>query len=295
LSWPALGAIVFWGFSFIATKVAIQEVHPFSLLAFRFGIGACLLFLIQFFRDRHFLNVFTFRDWVSILLLGMVGIMGHNLLQAYGLLSTTAIHTGWIVAIQPIFITLAARLFLREGITVRKGVGIFLGFLGVFMIISKGTLSFTLLHSPSTLGDFLVLFSAITWTAFTVGGRGFLSRHRPLTTITPTMGVGFLTTFLLSGIKVEWDFTFRLSPLVWVSILFLGIFCSGLAYFFWYSALEKRDSSVVSAYLFLEPLVTLVGAYLFLGESVGWVTLIGGGVILLGVYLTTQSVKPKHH
>jgi drug/metabolite transporter (DMT)-like permease len=74
-----------------------------------------------------------------------------------------------------------------------------------------------------------------------------------------------------------------------MGILFLGIFCSGLAYLFWYSALEKKDSSIVGMYLYLEPFVTLIGAYLLLNEGIQWITLIGGGMILLGVYLATRK------
>jgi drug/metabolite transporter (DMT)-like permease len=75
----------------------------------------------------------------------------------------------------------------------------------------------------------------------------------------------------------------------WVSVLFLGIFCSGLAYLFWYAALEKKDSSIVGVYLYLEPFVTLIGAYFFLNEEIRWMTLAGGGLILLGVYLATRK------
>jgi len=69
----------------------------------------------------------------------------------------------------------------------------------------------------------------------------------------------------------------------------LGILCSGLAYYFWYSALEKRDSSIVGMYLYLEPFVTLIGAYFLLGEEILWITLLGGGMTLAGVYLATQK------
>ena len=74
-----------------------------------------------------------------------------------------------------------------------------------------------------------------------------------------------------------------------MGILFLGVFCSGLAYLFWYSALEKKDSSIVGMYLYLEPLVTLSGAYVLLNEEIQWITLMGGGMILLGVYLATRK------
>ena len=287
LSWPALGAVIFWGFSFIATKVALREVHPFALLALRFGIGAFFLLLIQLIKERGFLKGFSPKDWVTIVLLAIVGIAGHNLLQAYGLLHTTAINTGWIIAIQPIFIALSARLFLGEKITWRKIAGILLGFSGIFLIISKGVFSLSVFHVGSTFGDLLVLCSSLTWAAFTVGGRGFLSRFSPLASIAPIMMMGCLMAFLVSSLREGWGFLFHLSLAAWMGILFLGIFCSGLAYYFWYSALGKRDSSLIGMYLYLEPFVTLIGATILLGERIEPATLLGGAMTLLGVYLAT--------
>jgi len=296
LSWPALLAIVFWGFSFIATKVALREVDPFTLLTLRFGIGGFLLLLVQLLRNRGFLETFSPKDWISIIFLAIVGISGHTLLQAYGLLYTTAVNTGWIVAIIPIFITIAARLFLGEAITARKLIGILIGFLGIFLVISKGVFSVSIFRFGSTFGDILVLISALTWTAFTVGGKGFLSRFSPLAAITPIMIIGCLITLPFTWLKWEWNILFHLSLTGWMSILFLGVFCSGLAYLFWYSALEKKDSSIVGMCLYLEPLITLIGAYFLLNEEIRWVTLVGGGMILLGVYLATRkfsSMSPR--
>jgi drug/metabolite transporter (DMT)-like permease len=290
MSWPALWAVIFWGFSFIAMKVALKEVNPFTLLTLRFGIGGFLLLLVQLQKDRRFLKTFYSTDWLLIIFLAIVGISGHTLLQSFGLLYTTAINTGCIVAIIPIFITIAARFYLGEAITPRKIGGILLGFFGIFFIISKGVFSLSIFRFGSTFGDFLVLISALTWTAFTVGGRGFLSRFPPLAAITPIMIVGCFITFPFTWLKWEWNIVFHLSLSGWMSILFLGIFCSGLAYLFWYSALEKKDSSLVGMYLYLEPFVTLIGAYFLLGEEIQWITLIGGGMILLGVYLATRKI-----
>jgi drug/metabolite transporter (DMT)-like permease len=284
-----LWAILFWGFSFIATKAALREIHPFTLLTLRFGIGGFLLLLVQLRKDKRFLRAFSAKDWLSIIFLAIVGISGHTLLQAYGLLYTTAINTGWIVAVMPIFITIAARFYLGEPITLRKIGGIVLGFFGIFLVISRGVISLSLFGVSSTFGDFLILISALTWTAFTVGGREFLSRFPPLSAITPIMLVGCLTTFPFSWVKWEWNLLFHLSVLTWMGILFLGIFCSGFAYLFWYAALEKKDSSMVGMYLYLEPFVTLIGAYLLLGEEIHWITLTGGGMTLAGVYLATRK------
>ncbi len=289
MSWQALAAVIFWGFSFIATKVTLREVHPFTLLTLRYAIGALMLLLVQLNRDRAFLKRFSRHDWIYMIVLAAVGVSGLGLLQAYGLRYTTAINTGWIIAINPVLIILLARFFLQEAITFRKVSGILLGFLGIFLIISKGTFSRSLFQFASTYGDLLVLASALAWSSFTVAGKGILSRFSPLATITAVMFVGCLLVFPLSLLKGEWSHLFTLSLTTWMAILFLGFFCSGLGYLFWYSALEKRDSGVVGIYLYLEPFVTLIGAYLLLGEEIGWITLIGGGMVLAGVFLATST------
>ncbi|MBM4339915.1 MAG: DMT family transporter [Deltaproteobacteria bacterium] len=292
MSWQALAAVIFWGFSFIATKVALREVHPFTLLAIRYAIGALMLLFIQLGRERSFLKLFSLWDWVYIFILAALGVSGLGLLQAYGLLYTTAINTGWIIAINPILIALSARFFLGETITVRKVFGILLGFCGIFLIISKGIISISLFRMVSTYGDLLVLASALAWTAYTIGGKGFISRFPPLTTVTVIMISGCLTVLPLSLLKGEWGSLLHLSSHAWAGILFLGIFCSGLGYLFWYSALEKRDSGIVGMYLYVEPFATMIGAYLLLGEEIRWITMVGGGMTLAGVYFATRNRYP---
>ena len=289
MSWQALAAVIFWGFSFIATKVALREVHPFTLLTLRYAIGVLLLLSFQLSKDKTFFKIFSCRDWVYIFILAAVGVSGLGLLQAYGLLYTTAINTGWIIAINPILITLSARLFLGETITIRKMLGIVSGFCGVFLIISKGIFSLSLFGFVSTFGDLLVLASALAWTGFTIGGKGFISRFPSLATVTTIMLSGCLIVLPLSLLKGEWNNLIHLSLTAWIGILFLGVFCSGLGYLFWYSALKNRDSGVVGMYLYLEPFATLIGACLLLHEEIRWITLVGGGLILCGVFLATHK------
>jgi drug/metabolite transporter (DMT)-like permease len=293
VSWPALAAVILWGFSFIATKTVIRELHPFTLLVLRFGIGALFLFSVQVYRDRGFLKAIRFRDWMSIFALAAVGVVAVTGLQAYGLLYTTAINTGWIIAINPILITIAARFFLGESITLGKISGIVLGFFGIFLIISKGHFSIGVFGSVSSLGDLLAFGSAIAWTIYTICGRRFLSRFSPLCSVTAITMVGWGIMFPLSLVLGGWAPVLHLSGEAWAGIVFLGIFCSGLGYLFWYAALEKKDSILVGMYLYIEPFATLTAAILVLGEEVKWITLAGGGLTLAGVYLATSGISRR--
>lgn len=168
--------------------------------------------------------------------------------------------------------------------------GIFFGFFGIFLVISKGVFSLSLFRFASTFGDLLILASAFAWTTFTVGGKGFISRFTPLTSMTAIMTSGFLIILPFSILKGTWSNLLDVSFPTWMGILFLGIFSLGLPYLFWYSALEKWDSSVLGIYLYLEPFVTLIGAFFLLVEKIQWITLMGGGMTLVGVYLTTKRL-----
>jgi drug/metabolite transporter (DMT)-like permease len=77
----------------------------------------------------------------------------------------------------------------------------------------------------------------------------------------------------------------------WLGVGFLGIFCTGLAYIFWYDALQLLPASQAGAFLYLEPLVTVVVAAVILGEPLLAASLSGGLIILLGVWIVNRNWK----
>jgi len=73
-----------------------------------------------------------------------------------------------------------------------------------------------------------------------------------------------------------------------MGILFLGIVCSGLAYIAWYDALQALSTAETGVFLYIEPLVAVVVAFLVLGEAITLASLLGGGIIILGVWLVNR-------
>jgi drug/metabolite transporter (DMT)-like permease len=74
----------------------------------------------------------------------------------------------------------------------------------------------------------------------------------------------------------------------WLGVAFLGVFCSGLAYIAWYDALQTLSTAQTGVFLYIEPLVAMVVAFLILGEAIRVASLAGGAVILLGVWLVNR-------
>lgn len=284
----ALAAVTMWGVSFVATKAALQELAPVTLVFTRFALGLAVLFLILKYRR---VSLIPARDtWPMLAVMGFVGIFVHQMLQVHGLTLTTAVRTGWLIGLIPIWSAVLAAVFLGEGFGRWKLFGLLLGTLGALLVITRGELSFALLELPATRGDLLILASTVNWAVYTILGRKTLKRVGSARATTATMFGGWVMLIPFFVNAAGWREYGAVSPAGWAAVAFLGIGCSGLGYLFWYAALERIDASQVAAFLYIEPVVTLVAAVVWLGEAVAVSTVVGGVLVLIGV-LTVQFAQ----
>ena len=107
------------------------------------------------------------------------------------------------------------------------------------------------------------------------------------------MFFGWLLTLPFFALTQGWNDLPALSLPGALAISFLGVFCSGVAYIFWFDALSAIDAAQASAFIYLEPFVTVVVATLVLGEALTPISLIGGVAIILGVYLVNRPAAPR--
>jgi drug/metabolite transporter (DMT)-like permease len=282
----ALAAIVVWGASFIATKSALAEVGSFTIISLRFGMGVVVLLATVSARGQ--MRRLTRRELALFALLGFQGVLFHQLLQVTGLRFTSATNTGWMVALIPVFTVLLARVFLHERLTRVQDAGIALAFGGALVVVSHGWPRLPPLHTAATWGDLLVFLSAPNWAIFSVLSTPAVRTRPAALVMTWVLLLGWLMTLPFFVAAHGWTDLARLSPRGWTAILFLGIFCSGAAYIFWYDSLVAADASRVAVFLYLEPLVTVAVAGWLLHEAVTLSTLCGGAIILFGVWLTQR-------
>ena len=284
----ALGLVpVFlWGLSFVATKAALADVEPLTLVLGRTALATLSLTTVCLLRRRPPRLPQT--ALVPLIGAGALGVFLHQILQAYGLTLTTAVRTGWLIGVIPIWSAVIALLFLRESLSVPKAVGLLLGLMGVGLLVTGGRMPSLL---PQTLGDLLILASTVSWAIYTVLGRYLMGQVDALLATTLAMAVGLAMLLPITGLAPVWNSLADASPRALAAVLFLGLGCSGLAYLLWYAALERAPAAEVASLLYLEPLVTLAAAIAFLGESVEATTLAGGVIVLAGVYLVQRSAK----
>jgi drug/metabolite transporter (DMT)-like permease len=284
-------AVSFWGASFIATKVALQDIEPVTVVWLRFAMGLAIMLVAVLLRKQFRLP--ARRDLGYFALLGFIGITFHQWLQSTGLQTAQAATTAWIVATTPVFMALLGWLVLREKLSLLQASGIFLAGLGVLLVVTRGDLAAISAGQFGAPGDLLILISAPNWAVFSVLSRRGLQEHSASRMMLYVMGFGWLFTTVLFLSGPGFADISRLTTNGWLGIAFLGIFASGLAYIYWYDSLQALPASRVGAFLYLEPLVAVVVAALILDEPLLLVSLLGGAVILTGVWMVNQTVKKR--
>ncbi len=276
-------AVTFWGVSFVATKVAIQEVSPTTVVWLRFAMGILVLGTAVLLRGQFVLPPRS--DLAYFALLGFLGITFHQWLQSTGLLTAQATTTSWIVATTPIFMALLGWLMLKERLLWLQILGIGVAFLGVLLVVTEGDLASLAQGKFGTYGDFLVLISAPNWALFSVLSRRGLQRHPASLLVFYVMVFGWLFTTVLFLLGAGWTEIASLTWKGWLAISFLGIFCSGISYVFWYDALAVLTVAQTGAFVYLEPFVTVIVAAVILDEPFLLASALGGLAILVGVWL----------
>jgi drug/metabolite transporter (DMT)-like permease len=281
----ALFAIVVWGASFIATKIALREIAPITLVWLRFAFGVAVLAVAAGL--RHEIRLPAGRDLLALGLLGLQGITFHQWLQATALTTAQAATSGWLVASAPVFIAVFAWMVLHERLSAVQTTGIAMAFVGVALVVSDGDLRLLFSGDPGAHGDLLIIISAANWAVFSVLSRGVLRRLPAAGAMFWVMAAGWLGSLTLLPLGPGLGDVAALSVQGWTAVAFLGVLCSGAAYVFWYDALHRASAARVGSLLYFEPLFAQTTAVLVLGEPLLLSTIGGGGVILAGVWLVS--------
>jgi drug/metabolite transporter (DMT)-like permease len=253
----------------------------------RFAMGVVILGIAVSARRQFALP--KREEWLYFALLGFLGIAFHQWLQSTALTTSRASTTAWIIATTPVFMALLGWLVLKERLTWLQSGGILLAAAGVILVVSNGDIASLGLGNFGEPGDILVLISALNWAVFSALSRRGLQSHPAARMMFYVMSLGWLFTSFLFFSSPNLEEIPHLTLNGWLGVAFLGIFCSGLAYIAWYDALQAMPAAQLGAFLYFEPLVTVVVAAVILAEPVTWVTLLGGGIILLGVWLVNHN------
>ena len=284
--WKPLTAVVVWGVSFIATKIALEEIAPLTIIFLRLILASILLFFLAVYSKKSF--AIDKRNHGGIFILALIAAF-HLWIQVTGMQYTTAANTGWIIGTAPIFMAIVGFVAFKESLSPIRIFGILLAFFGLLMLISKSDLSS--IDFLSNKGDFLILASAFTWSIYSAVNKKISLSYSPLLTI---LFLFVMMAIIISPFSINASAirsVIALSAKGWLVILFLGIFCSGIAYVLWAQALKEMDSVKVGAFLYFEPFVTVFAAWLMLSEEITFMMILSGVIITVGVLLVNFNFR----
>lgn len=284
----ALMSISFWGVSFVSTKAVLGKLDPYSLLVIRFGIGALFLLLLLLLQ-RHRPRI-SIKFIPHLIILGILGVFVHQVLQATALLTINASAAGWLISFSPIFTVILSILFLHEKMNIKKAVGMVLAITGVLIISS--TRSGQSIQFAMNIGFLLMILSTLNWAVYSVLLKSLKIPYPPLVVTFYMCLVGLILTTPFIIRNRGWEDLSLLNHSEWAHLLFLGVFVSGIAYWYWGKALEVLEASKVSMFLYFEPIATLIAAVLLLKEKVLLISVAGGIIIIMGVIIVNGQLVP---
>jgi drug/metabolite transporter (DMT)-like permease len=279
-----------WGLAFVAIKMGLADMSWITLTILRLGL-ACVFFglYLAVSKDRH--RPLERRDVPMLALLGFLGFTGYHTFLNFGEEDpfTTAGTASLVIASAPAFMAVLAIALLKERVTGVRAGGLALAF---------GGLAFMLLQGPAgsafevrlAYGAAFVVPSAVMAALYAVLGKPYAQKYRPFDFVAYTLFFGTLLTLPLVGWNAEATAREVLAmPLAaWLAVLFLAFFPTFVAYGLWFRALRRMDASAIGAYVYLSTLIAVVSGVLLLGEAITLPIVIGGILVILGVYLAER-------
>jgi len=279
-----LGAI--WSSSFMWIKIAIQEVGPITLVAFRAVFG--LLFCIVVILIQRVSLPRTRKEWTPLLLIGITNIAIPFFLISWGELHIDSAVASILDATVPLFTILIAHFLLQDDrITLPKMLGLMIGFGGIIVLMSKdiGASSSSLLGQAAViLASVFYAISAIYIRKTTIDTPGILRSAGPLVSASAVMWLG---SFLF-----ESPIHIPQLGITWVALLFMGILGSGLAFVMAFYLIHEIGPTRTTMVTYLFPLGGIILGVIFLQEQLTWQVIAGATLIITS--LVVANWEPKN-
>lgn len=277
-----LGAI--WSSSFLWIKIAVAEIGPMTLVAFRvlFGLlfagGAVFIQRVEWPRDR--------KTWTAFIIIGITSVAVPFFLISWGEQAIDSAVASILNATVPLFTIVIAHLYLHDDkMTTQKVIGLLIGFAGVVILLSED------MHvsQGSLLGQGAVILASLFYAGSAVYARrttahapGLVRGAAPLVSATALMW--------LAAPIAESPFEVPRLPITWIALLWLGVLGSGLALILNYYLLHEIGPTRSTMVTYVFPLGGVVLGVLFLNEHLSW-QLLAGAVLIISSLVVVNWKK----
>ena len=277
-----------WAASYVAAKFALRDTSVNIMLALRMGIAALVLLPFLIARRKQ-LNL-TRQAIPQLLMLALVGFVINKLLEYGGLALTTASDVALLITSESIFTAALSWLILRERFKPLTGFALLLGFFGVYLIVERSLIP----NIPTgggawrIVGDLLVILALLVEAFYTIRGKVLLIKYSPLLITSASIVVSMIFWTPVAAWEIAVTGWHPIGLVAWLSIGWMAVLSTAVAYLLWFQGLAKIDGSAAASTLFIQPLLGTLLAIVLLHDSLTYMTIIGGILIIVSVYLISR-------
>src|SRR5688572_6281304 len=278
-----VGVQILFGSLPVIGKVVLSAIPAISLVGFRVGITALVLFAVQSYRNRVWLHYRE--DYFKLGVLSLFGVTFNQLLFIGGLSLTKASNTSLLAVTIPIFTLIVSAVAGTEKLRPVKLLGVLLAAAGILFLIDPRKASFS---SETTLGDLMIIVNSLSYGIFVATSKETITRNGPFRSmmwifIFASVVCVPLGLFSLSGTDIS-----SVGTHVWLLILYISIAATAGPYLLNAFALARVSPSIVAVYIYLQPVIGFILAVAFLGEVLDAKFAVAALFVFAGVYLTTR-------
>lgn len=274
----------FWGGTWIAGRVVVQEVPPLAAAFWRFLTAGLALAAVAVVSEGG-LPKLSRQEWLTVTLLGLSGIALYNFCFLFGLKHIAAGRGALVVALNPAVVALSAWLFFGDRMTPPKALGIVLAMAGCLLVIANDHPT-RLFAGAIGLGEVLILGCVVFWAIYTFIGRRATATMSALAATAYASLIG--CAMLGAAAAVNGDLGVPdYSPTAWSAILFLGLLGTALSFTWYADSVQRVGPARTAAFINLVPLFAVLQGAWLLGERLSTAAYLGGALTIVGVMFTT--------
>ncbi|MCF0241803.1 MAG: DMT family transporter [Treponema sp.] len=291
-------SIFIWGITFVSTKALLNYFSSLEIMFIRYTAAYIGLWIIR----PKILKLNSKKDEIIFSLAGLTGVTLYQFTENVAINFTTASNVSIIVSICPMFTAIISQLFLKEKhINFWFVIGFIIALTGIALVSFNGKTEFQL--NPK--GDFLALVAGISWGFYSMfvsiinkkGYESILCTRRyffyAIIWMIPLLIWGALKktpdATIFVNLSVQENLLRFARPMNWVNLLFLGFGASAFCFVAWNIVCNSLGTVKATVGIYLIPVVTIIFAFIFLGEKITWMGLLGTALTITGLFLSGKK------
>lgn len=279
---------LFWAGNFTVGRALRDDIDAVALNYWRWLVAALILlpFSIPVLRKQM---PIIFRYWKLLMSLSITGVVAFHICVYHALQTTTAINALLFLSICPVLILFASRIVFHEALRIVQMIGVIVSLMGVIVLLTHGE-SERLMSLQFNSGDLWMLLAILLWSAYSI-----MLKTKP-DELSQTVLLASIVVFgvvMMTPVYLFYSYDnpgFTMNSTVFFGLLYIGIFASVLAYYFWNYGVSKLGPNRAGSYLHLMPLFGAVLSILFLDEGIHTYHLFGAVFIATGIMMSHRRV-----